>query len=195
VAKRKKAKRKAGRQPKLRTPASRQKFLALLRRKGGYVEATCRAFGIVPGTLYNEQNSDPEFKAQVKAVAAECFEDLEATAYERAMKGSDSLMRFLLAVGNPRKYAIRHQMEHAGEIIVNHDVQIAIVEDPAWYGRPIPRLDDHSAAGSPASDSNPALPGPVQGSGVRPPVGQNGSGLNGHHPGPRPEAGDVPGSG
>lgn len=187
--------RGAGRRPKLRSAADRQRFLALLRKKGGYLGPTCRAFGVAPATFFNEQNRDHEFAQQVKQTAAECFEDLEASAYERAMKGSDSLMRFLLAVGNPKKYSARFQIEHAGEVTVNHDIHIAIVEDPDWYGQRPPNLDDQAAGGLAPSDPDLVVPGTVQGSGLRPALGKNGSRPDGHDPGPRPEAGDVPGGG
>ena len=58
-----------------------------------------------------------------------------------------------------------------------HKHEITVVEDAEWYGN-----DAHSQAASriAASASDLIVPGTVQGGSVRPAVGQNGHGSNGH---------------
>jgi hypothetical protein len=170
----------------------RTRFLHILRECGGLRGAACRQFGIALQTLLHEEERDPEFRelTDPAVIHAECFQDLEAEAYRRAMNGSDTLMRLLLAVGKPEKYSQRHL--HGGEVHVNHDVTFTVIEDSNWYGRSIP-ID--SAAQSPAAPvADPALPSPVQAPGLRPSLGQNNHRSNGHDPGTRPDEGDVSGS-
>ncbi len=69
----------------------------------------------------------------------------------------------------------------AGDLIVHQGriehVGVKVMEDVNWYDN-----DAHgmAAQGAQPPDASLALPGPVQGSGVRPAVGQNGHGANGH---------------
>ena len=93
------------------------------------------------------------------------------------MNGSDTLAKFLLAVGKPEKYSQRQQVEHRGSVNIDHEIRIGVIEDDGWYGN---KAHSQAAARLAASDPGAALPGPVQGGSVRPAVGQNGHGSNGH---------------
>lgn len=179
MAKRKKKRRKSGPPGKLRSSRQRARFLVVLRGCGGLRRAACRQFGISHQTLRNEEQRDASFREQTDpgVIHAECFEDLEAEAYHRAMHGSDTLLKLLLAVGNPKKYAQRHLLEHQGNIEVDHEVRITVVEDDHWY-----RNDAHrqAAAGLAAPSADSAIEGTVQSGDLRPPVGKNGDRPDGH---------------
>ncbi len=135
-------------------------------------------------TLRNEERRDHEFKALTHSVDPDCVEDAEAELYRRAMKGSDTLLKFYLAVKNPQKYSQRHLLEYQGRIDVDHEVRLTVVEDDGWYEN---TAHDLAAARLAAPDPGSAIEGTVQGGDVRPPVGQNGHGSNGHGKGPRPQ--------
>ncbi len=65
--------------------------------------------------------------------------------------------------------------EVKAQLTGEHTVTVVVKRDANFYrGSPAPRT-------APTPDSDPPEPSPVQGGGVRPPVGQNGAGLNGYH--------------
>ncbi len=175
MGKKRKAKKRSGPPGKLRSPQQRRKFLQKLRENMGSKGAACRKFGIGNQTLLNECSRDPEFAAQVEAAREQIIEDLSERAVKLGLDGDGPMLRFLLPRLDPKRWAETQQVEHRGHVEVNHEVKIGVIEDDGWYqnGPTPPRL------AAPASD--PAIPGAVQGGDVRPAVGQNGSGPNGHH--------------
>lgn len=132
---------------------------------------------MVPQTLYNSKKRWPDFAATVDGITEECFEDMEATAYERAMAGSDTLLKFLLASGNPQKYAQRSIQEGTVVNVHSHEHRVAIVEDDGWYGNVI--TNDQAAQAPAPSIAGPVVSGAVQGGGMRQTLGQDGDGTDG----------------
>lgn len=66
------------------------------------------------------------------------------------------------------------------QVNVNGECRIVVVEDEHWYGNNAhDRAIASQAAGAPIAGADVA--GSVQGSSLRPPLGQNGSGSNGSH--------------
>lgn len=62
---------------------------------------------------------------------------------------------------------------------VNGETRIVVIEDANWYGNRAHELE--AARAAEASIGSAPLGGEIQGSGLRPPVGQNGAGSNGSH--------------
>jgi hypothetical protein len=78
---------------------------------------------------------------------------------------------------------------------VNVGVQmIQVNESDDWYGaKPTDRRNRDAAESNGASTANPVVAGSIQSSGMRPAVGQNGVGTNGHTQGPRSLPGAIQG--
>lgn len=173
----KKPKGKPGRPPKLGDARSKERFLTVLRQCGGIRAAACRRFRISVHTLIDEEKRSPEFKEATNSILAESLEDLEAEGYRRAMNGSDTLLKFFLAALRPEKYSQRYQLEHLGEVQVNHDHEhrITVVEDAHWYNND---AHDKAAEAIAASSAGVIESVPIQGDRLRAPVGQNGNGAS-----------------
>jgi hypothetical protein len=95
-------------------------FLAALIKTGCLLDAA-RAAGVSPRTVYNHQESDPEFDENVRTALAMSATPVEMIAWRRAVVGveqefacggqvhvrrrySDHLLRLLLQGSNPRKF-------------------------------------------------------------------------------------------
>jgi hypothetical protein len=72
------------------------------------------------------------------------------------------------------------------QINVAVGVNVQVKESDDWYGtQPAAIPDSVVAESNGAPTANPLVSGPIQGGSVRPAVGQNGVGTNGHSQGPR----------
>ena len=85
----------------------------------------------------------------------------------------------------------KSQQQPATNVSVNVGVQIVETDD--WYGTK-PATVDHVAQGNGSSANGVDIAGSIQGGGVWPALGQNGSGTNGHAEGPREPEGAEEGS-
>lgn len=166
---------KRGAKVKLSDPKRRAKLLAALRDCGN-LKVASRAAGITYMTMHNYRQSHPEFSQEIEEALEDSINLLEAVAYKKAKRGDGPMLRFMLATQRPEKYALRHRLEHSGRI--DGHVNIQVVEDEDWYGIRAASLAAESDA---APSGSAAESGTLQGSGVRPAVGQNGHRSNGHH--------------
>lgn len=91
---------------------SKQRFLGVL-SKSMNVTLAAHGAGLNRQTLYKWRAEDAEFAAAWDEALQEAIELLEAEAYQRARKQSDTLMIFLLKAHKPEKYrdnfTIRHE--------------------------------------------------------------------------------------
>lgn len=97
------------------------KFLELF----GYsmnVVLSAKGAGVDRATVYKHRKADPDFAAAMDEAKEEAVERLEADAYERAKKMSDTLLIFLLKAHKPQMYRENIQQQHTGgvEIVVKH---------------------------------------------------------------------------
>ncbi|HEX6375141.1 MAG TPA: hypothetical protein VFZ91_05430 [Allosphingosinicella sp.] len=106
------------------TGAKKQAYLKTLAKAGCILDA-CRLTGISSTTVYNHQQSDPEFARNCRLALGMASTPIELTAYERAIVGqeepvirggkvvgtrirrSDYMLRVLLQGSNPKKYGPR----------------------------------------------------------------------------------------
>lgn len=166
---------KRGAKVKLSDPRRREKLLRALRDCGN-LKVASRAAGISFMTLNTYRKSHPQFAQEVEEAVSDSIDALEAVAYKKAKRGDGPMLRFMLATQRPEKYALKHRLEHSGRI--DGHVNIQVVEDEDWYGiRAASLVAESDAAPSGSAPESGAL----QGSGVRPAVGQNGHRSNGHH--------------
>lgn len=189
MGKKKPAKVPRGRPPKLRTPRQRERFLKALRDNLGSIRAACRACKIGFSLVSNERQRDPDFAAAIDDAREAAIDGLVETGVKLANAGDGAMIRFFLPRLRPSEYAETQRVKYEGQVNVNNDVRITIVEDPDWYGKSI--THDPAANGATPPGSDPALPGTVQASCVRPAMGEDGRGPDGDDPGARPDAGDV----
>lgn len=86
------------------TPAKWEaKFLELY-RKSGNVTISAEGVGITRNAVYQRRIAYPEFIKVMETVREEAIEILEAVAWKRALKSSDTLLIFLLKSNKPEKY-------------------------------------------------------------------------------------------
>lgn len=182
----------AGAPPKLRTKRQRERFLRVLYDNLGNVSATLRQCKIHKSTLGRERTAHPEFDEAVREAKEAAIDEMVAKGAKLARDGDGAMIRFFLPRLRPEEFAETQRMQHVGEIDVKHTVQITVIEDPDWYGRKT--IVDQTPASIAPPDPDLIVEGTVQSSSVRPALGQNGSGSNGHSAGPWPYEGDVPGS-
>jgi hypothetical protein len=106
------------------TGARKKLYLKSLTKTGCILDA-CRLTGVSARTVYNHQESDPEFERNCRLAIELASAPIELTAYERAvigveedvirggkvvgkrMKRSDYMLRVLLQGSNPKKYGPR----------------------------------------------------------------------------------------
>ncbi|HZF94395.1 MAG TPA: hypothetical protein VEZ20_05920 [Allosphingosinicella sp.] len=105
------------------TPRRRNEFLRALARLGCLADA-CRETGVAARTVYNHQQSDPDFLRLCNLAASMCATPVELTAWERGVTGveeqfacggkvytrlrrSDHMLKLLLQASNPKKYGAR----------------------------------------------------------------------------------------
>ena len=106
------------------TPARKRAFLKALSKSGCILDA-CRDVGVSSRTVYNHQESDPEFGKNCRLAIAMSATPVELAAWERGVTGvevdvirggkfigttlrrSDSILRLLLQGANPKKYGPR----------------------------------------------------------------------------------------
>jgi hypothetical protein len=102
-----------------------EKFLKLYANNGN-VTLSARGCAISRMTVYDRRNNHPDFAARMYAARAEAVEMLEAEAWARARKQSDTLLIFLLKSLRPDVYRETVRQEHTGadggalEIIIRH---------------------------------------------------------------------------
>jgi hypothetical protein len=77
------------------------------------VSLAARGAGVTQQAVYKARGVDPDFAARMDAAKEEALDILEAAAYSRARRQSDTLMIFLLKAHNPQKYvqATKVQMD------------------------------------------------------------------------------------
>lgn len=78
-------------------------FLAALRATGN-VRASCEKAKITRETAYDNRKSNPSFAARWDAAIEDACDSLEAVAWLRAKRSSDTLLIFLLKAHRPEKY-------------------------------------------------------------------------------------------
>ncbi|HEV2866989.1 MAG TPA: hypothetical protein VGX37_10785 [Allosphingosinicella sp.] len=106
------------------TPARKKAFLKVLAKSGCILDA-CRQVGVSSRTVYNHQESDPEFARHCTLATEMAGTVVELMAWERGVTGvevdvvrggkfigttlkrSDSILRLLLQGANPKKYGPR----------------------------------------------------------------------------------------
>ena len=103
--------------------AGQSMYLDYLREGYSYLEAAA-ALGIARSTGYRWRQ-DPEFLKLCIAAHAESVPKLESVAYNRAIKGSDKLMIFLLQARDPAKYNPVQKVEHSGTVDVVNTILAA----------------------------------------------------------------------
>lgn len=87
------------------------------------IVASAHGAGIDRQTVYRARRNDPEFAAAMDDAREEAIERLEAQAYQRAGKMSDTLLIFLLKAHKPAIYRENVQQQVSGhvEIIVKRE--------------------------------------------------------------------------
>jgi hypothetical protein len=95
----------------------RPAFLAALRNSGN-VRAACKAAGVSRKTAYQHRESASEFKAAWDDAIEDACDILEAEAWQRGRKSSDTLLIFLLKAHRPEKYREVIKQEHGGAMTI-----------------------------------------------------------------------------
>lgn len=100
-------------------------FLAAL-EEGETVSGACRAARINRTTAYRRRVADEDFALAWHDLEESATDRLEATAYRRALEGSDRLMEFLLKARRPDLYREGVNVHHTGatakvELVVPDD--------------------------------------------------------------------------
>lgn len=153
----------------------RELIVKSLKQGRGKVYLVANHLKCSPKTIYNYINKYPEVK-EAKEDAEGLRLDATELKLEDAIDAGEAwaICFFLKTKGKSRGYTERQEVEQVGQ---NGPMEIRVVRDPNWYGNAA-RL---AASIARASGEGAVSPGAVQGSGVRPAVGKNGSGPNGHH--------------
>jgi hypothetical protein len=97
----------------------RPPFLAALRNSGN-VRAACKAAGISRQAAYKHRESSQEFRAAWDDAIEDACDILEAEAWQRGRKSSDTLLIFLLKAHRPEKYREVIKQEHGGSIRIEY---------------------------------------------------------------------------
>lgn len=103
------------------TPSKKEQFIEQLQRDGN-VTRSCEAVNLARSTVYGWKRESEEFAAQWDQAVDAGVGALEDEAVRRALKGSDTLLIFLLKANKPEKYAER----------VKQDVTASITVDVEW---------------------------------------------------------------
>ncbi len=96
---------------------SQQRFLVAYRNSAN-IRAACDVCGITRDTFYRWRDDDPEFRAQLGDAGEEATETLEAIAWQRARKISDTLLIFLLKARRPLVYRETRDVNLSGSVEV-----------------------------------------------------------------------------
>ena len=119
--------------PKNLTPEKERewfpRFLAMLRNTAN-VRAACEAAKITRETAYDNRKSNPSFAARWDTAIEEACDSLEATAWLRAKRNSDTLMIFLLKAHRPDKYRETYNVNVEGRMKI-YTVDIDSDDTPA----------------------------------------------------------------
>lgn len=99
-------------------------FLRAYRKLGGKQTAS-EAIGLDRNTVWEWEQEDEKFRADVLAVEELDTEDLEKVARARAKKKSDLLMMFILKKRKP-EYRDSVKLEHSGKL----SIADLVVDDP-----------------------------------------------------------------
>lgn len=112
----------------------RAPFLEALRTHG-VISAAAKVAGISRWTVYHEKNTDPIFALEWDEALSLGVEALEDAAKERAFKGSDVLLIFLLKAHKPEKYRERIEQRQTGGLTIKVEYADTDADPaPATYG-------------------------------------------------------------
>jgi len=97
-------------------------------RESRTISSTCRKFGISRSTFSRWRQADNEFNEKFTEIETELLEVLEASAFTRALKGSDVLTIFLLKSMDPQKYRdiVKHEIDHRFVVDVSSQLSAVI---------------------------------------------------------------------
>lgn len=98
-------------------PQWQAKFLELFGFSMNVV-LSAKGAGVDRQTIYRERRRNPEFAAAYEEAKQEAIERLEADAYDRAKKASDTLLIFLLKSHKPEVYRENLHQQHSGTVKV-----------------------------------------------------------------------------
>jgi hypothetical protein len=87
------------------------KFIAAL-KQAPHVALACKAAGISRETAYKHRRDNPLFAAEWEAVLQESVDDLEAKAFELALRDNVPLIQFLLKAHRRNIYGDRTEHQH-----------------------------------------------------------------------------------
>lgn len=113
----------AKRKPKARRDWTKP-FLAAL-EEGETVAGACRVASIARSTAYDRRDVDEAFADRWDELEEKATDELEATAYRRALNGSDRLMEVLLRARRPAKYRERFELEHSDKKKAGEEQRVA----------------------------------------------------------------------
>jgi hypothetical protein len=104
-------KRPTGKRGAYKDP-KKERFIEAFKKTGTIVHAA-KAVGVGRTTVYEWRTTDPEFEAKFQRADEQTTWELEDSAMDRALRGSETLTIFLLKSRNPKKYAerFRHEIE------------------------------------------------------------------------------------
>lgn len=100
------------------TPKKAQ-FIEQLQRDAN-VSRSCEAVDLARSTVYGWKREDAEFATQWDEAVSMGVGALEDEAVKRALKGSDTLLIFLLKANKPDKYSDRVKQEHTGALQIEY---------------------------------------------------------------------------
>lgn len=98
------------------TQLKKRLFLEAYAEMGNITHA-CKASAVPRRTFYHWTEHDEAFAAQVREAEIEAVESLEREARRRAIRGSDTLLIFLLKAARPDKYRDNVSIKHSGEVV------------------------------------------------------------------------------
>jgi len=105
-----------------RTPTKKEKFLKSLSTGVPNVSKACKAAAIGRTLAYEWKKEDAEFSEEWDNAYQNAVDNLEETAWRRAMRQkdpSDTLLIFLLKGHRKERFAEKTQVEHMGKIEID----------------------------------------------------------------------------
>lgn len=137
-------------------------FLALYAELGT-VKGAAEGAGVNRQYVYVARQRDAKFAAEWDAIEHDVTDLLERTAEQRAIDGSDSLMRFLLEARNPAVFRAAVRLEHGGTI--DHNVTVGVSAENRALEERLGLVPRTIEAGNPAAGvvahANGSEPGPA----------------------------------
>jgi len=99
-------------------------FIEVFEKKGGNIDASCKAFGISRQTFYNWKSDDQDFADKISNVQEGLIDFVESKLMEN-IKDNDttSTIFYLKTKGKSRGYTERQEIEHQGKN-VNIEIQL-----------------------------------------------------------------------